>query len=256
MVVEDNPVNQRVAARILEKAGFVVDVAGNGGDALIAVAAASYSAILMDCQMPEMDGFEATMELRLREEPGQHTPIIAMTAGAMADDRDKCLAAGMDDYISKPVNAQELRSLVARWVGGVPSDEPRRDQPQPAPRGRLNEATLVGLRELGAEHLCSLITLFIEDGGERTVRLRRVLEQGDRVELRKTAHSLKGSALSFGASELAALCARLESQAGVAADARFEAMLVTAVEVEFAQVCHELRERSDLGAALTQLTGT
>jgi|GEM_PF-6359042 len=119
LVVDDSRVNQRVATRILENMGHRVDVAGNGVEAVAAVRGDAYAAVLMDCQMPEMDGFEATMAIRRLEGTAKHTPIIAMTAGAMKGDEEKCIAAGMDAYISKPVNPERLALILARLVPSV-----------------------------------------------------------------------------------------------------------------------------------------
>ncbi len=119
LVVDDNPVNQRVSLRMLEKMGHAVDVADNGVDALAAHARVRYDVVLMDCQMPLMDGFEATRQIRQREGSERHTPIIAMTAGAMAGDEEKCLASGMDAYLSKPVKPETLAAMVAHWTSGV-----------------------------------------------------------------------------------------------------------------------------------------
>ena len=116
LVVDDNPVNQRVAVRMLEKMGHIVDIADNGIGALAAIGRVKYDAVLMDCQMPQMDGFEATREIRRREGADRHTIVIAMTAGAMAGDQDKCLAAGMDAYLSKPVKADKLAAMVTLWT--------------------------------------------------------------------------------------------------------------------------------------------
>ncbi len=116
LLVEDNPVNQKVAVKMLEKLGCRVDVAGNGKEAVAALERIRYALVFMDCQMPEMDGFEATKLIREREGPDRHTPIIAMTANAMAEDRDNCLNAGMDDFISKPVTAQILASVLNSWL--------------------------------------------------------------------------------------------------------------------------------------------
>lgn len=116
LLVEDNTVNQRVASRILEKLGYRFEVVPNGLRALESVRSTSYLAILMDCQMPEMDGFEATAEIRKLERNGERVPIIAMTALAMNGDRERCLAAGMDDYISKPVHVEELHTVLTRWI--------------------------------------------------------------------------------------------------------------------------------------------
>jgi len=114
LVVEDSIVNQMVAVRLLKKLGYDADVAANGLEAIDAVERSSYHAVLMDCQMPEMDGFEATRRLREREQgQGKHLPIIAMTANAMTGDREICLEAGMDDYLSKPIDTKELASKLA-----------------------------------------------------------------------------------------------------------------------------------------------
>lgn len=116
LVVDDNPVNQKVAVKMLEKLGHRVDVAGNGQEALTALARHRYNLVFMDCQMPEMDGFETTRMIRTHEQPGDHLPIIAMTANAMHGDREHCLSAGMDDFVSKPVKSQDLSTVLSRWL--------------------------------------------------------------------------------------------------------------------------------------------
>jgi len=116
LVAEDSQVNQIVAARALERSGCRVEVVSDGRQALEAMLATRFDAVLMDCQMPELDGYEATAEMRKREPPGQHTPVIAMTAQAMDGDRERCLAAGMDDFISKPMRHADLVEKLRLWI--------------------------------------------------------------------------------------------------------------------------------------------
>jgi signal transduction histidine kinase/CheY-like chemotaxis protein len=134
LVVEDSPVNRLVTARVLERCGFRAHVVNDGREALDALSMQSYDAVLMDCQMPELDGYEATRELRRREGDGRRTPVIAMTAHAMTGDRERCLAAGMDDYIAKPVRSQALVAILARWIA-------RDDQSGPEQAATPAEAT-------------------------------------------------------------------------------------------------------------------
>jgi CheY-like chemotaxis protein len=117
LVAEDNSVNQRVAALTLERLGYRCTIAANGREALAALERSQFDAVLMDCQMPELDGFETTRRIRAAEvRSGAHLPVIAMTANAMAGDREACLAAGMDDYVAKPFSPQELLEILERWM--------------------------------------------------------------------------------------------------------------------------------------------
>ena len=219
LVVEDNPINQQVASGWLQRLGCRADVAANGFEALDALHRIAYSAVLMDCQMPEMDGFQATAEIRRREGSARRTPIIAMTANAMKGDRERCLAAGMDDYISKPVHIEELQAALCRALGQTgashSSGEPERGAAKqhhsngPIDRSRL--ARLLPLNRPGREHAVDeLIAQFVADAPLRFIALREAAAQHDTTGLNETAHALRGAADHFGALEVVALCEQIE----------------------------------------------
>jgi signal transduction histidine kinase/DNA-binding response OmpR family regulator/HPt (histidine-containing phosphotransfer) domain-containing protein len=241
LVVDDNPVNQRVAARMLEKMGHRVDVAVNGIEAIAAVSRIPYAAVLMDCQMPQMDGFEATMEIRRREGADRHTPIIAMTAGAMAGDAEKCLAAGMDAYISKPVNAEALAATLGSWVKstGSPGPVPAVSSPETP---LLDESILAGLRSLGAATFDGLVRLFLEDGAARVAALREAAAGGDAHAIAELAHSLKGSSGTMGAKVLADRCSDLQAVAS-SGDLAAAVGLIETIGDEFERAGAALRAR-------------
>jgi CheY-like chemotaxis protein/HPt (histidine-containing phosphotransfer) domain-containing protein len=231
LVVEDNPVSQRVAARNLEKLGYRVDVAANGVEALDAVDRQSYAVVLMDCQMPEMDGYTATEEIRRQEAGDDHLPIIALTAGAMSEDRERALAAGMDDYLAKPLMVDELAAAVRRWVptpgpeaaetiadgSPGPSEVPDTDQPD-GDQADLDPATIVDLRDLGGTGLLDeLVSLFREDVDRYLDVFAHALADHDPGALRQASHSFRASSANLGAIRLAAAAARIE-QLGEAGD--------------------------------------
>jgi CheY-like chemotaxis protein len=253
LVVDDNPVNQRVSLRMLEKLGHSVDVADNGIGALAALGRVHYDAVLMDCQMPDMDGFDATREIRRREGSERHTPIIAMTAGAMSGDEEKCLDAGMDAYLSKPVKARALADMVARWTASGPQSTLGAAQVHPI-RGLLDQTYVSGLRDLGADEFDKLVRLFLKDGTTRMLGLRQAQADNDTRAMVKLAHSLKGSASSFGAGSLAARCGELQARASLA-DAAEDARLIDNVEAEFALASAALREELAPAAATARSDG-
>jgi CheY-like chemotaxis protein/HPt (histidine-containing phosphotransfer) domain-containing protein len=215
LVVEDNPVSQKVAARNLEKLGYRVDVAGNGVEALEAVERQSYAVVLMDCQMPEMDGYTATAEIRRREAGGTRLPIIALTAGAMGGDEERALAAGMDGYLAKPMKVEELAAVVGRWAPiGNPSPVepvPAEDDPSDDPRPDLDQTVIAGLRDLGGSSLLDeLVALFRDEVGGYRSAFDQALADHDPEALRRASHAFKGSSASVGATRLAAIAATIE----------------------------------------------
>ena len=193
LLVEDNEVNQLVAVAMLEKHGYDVDVVGDGRAALDAVADRPYDAVLMDCQMPVMDGYTATAELRRRDHGGDRLPIIALTAHAFDGERERCLAAGMDDFVAKPVRADVLTAALERHI-----------EPPPLDTARLLEA--VGSDELVAQ----IVELFLAQAATHLDTIVRAIATGDADTITRTAHTLKGSAATVGATAVTRAAAALE----------------------------------------------
>jgi hypothetical protein len=228
LVVEDNPLNQLVAQGLVATLGYPMDIVDNGAEALRAIRNTSYLAVLMDCHMPVLDGFEATRELRRREGGGRRLPVIAMTAGAMADDRDRCAAAGMDDFVSKPVTLAALRSALARCDGTPAVHRPAFDSTTSAPdrpagdrsswddEPALDLGRITQLRQLGSmggtDLLARLVRLFTRDAEIGLTAIRDAAGSQSVTALHQALHKLKGAAANMGANRVAALCRQLEDQ--------------------------------------------
>ncbi len=214
LVVEDNPVNQKVTMLMLERLGATPSVASDGFEALAAIEQATYDLVLMDCHMPEMDGFEATARVRRLDGDRGQVPIIALTASATAQDRERCLEAGMDDFLGKPVDRRQLGEILDRWLS--PGRVETRSPPQViATLERpplLDEDRLAMLAaDLGDGVLAELVDVFHSDTQGYVDRILRSSTAADRSARVRAAHSLKGACLNVGASSLAALARRLES---------------------------------------------
>ena len=210
LLAEDNPMNQKVALRLLEQLGYRADVATNGLEAIEALERQPYDVVLMDVQMPELDGLDATRQIceRWPEESRPH--IVAMTANALPEDREACFAAGMNDYVAKPIRAEELVAALKRvkpLVGGDGGS---------AALGyvSLDDDALKNLRDLGGdEFLGEVIDAFLADAPELIATLRRSLDERSSEELRRAAHTLKSNGATLGAAQFAELCRTLEQQA-------------------------------------------
>jgi signal transduction histidine kinase/DNA-binding response OmpR family regulator/HPt (histidine-containing phosphotransfer) domain-containing protein len=236
LVVEDNIVNQKLAVRMVEKLGYQPDVVENGQEALTALAKGDYAAILMDCQMPVMDGFETTRHIREHEasmtsrdssdghanrsdtapQATPHIPIIAVTANAMQGDRERCLATGMDDYLAKPIKLDELRSTLARWVS-APPDVVVSAKQKPVPttadptRGIFDPTKMYQNIGSDSELFAQLVCLFLDRHQTMLTDIRTALADGDSIAVERTAHTFKGTAGNLCASEVALTAGRLEA---------------------------------------------
>ena len=245
LLTEDNVVNQRLALRLLEKMGYRADVAGNGIEALEALERQTYDLVLMDVQMPEMDGVEATARILERWPDGQRPRIVAMTAEAMHGDREGFLAAGMDDYVAKPIRTHDLIAAIKRTPSraGATAPLPATGEPSAA----VDATVLARLTEsMGGDEdfVAELIERFVADSPELVASARRGLEAGDPGEVRRAAHTLKSNAATFGAHGLADRSRGLEeaARAGVLEDGPAQ---IDAIDAELERVHAALRSLAD-----------
>jgi two-component system, sensor histidine kinase and response regulator len=241
LLAEDNAVNQRVALKVLERWGHTVEVVETGTAALEAVEARRFDLVLMDMQMPEMDGFDAVAAIRAKEQgSGRHVPIVAMTAHAMKGDRERCLEAGADGYVAKPFRRADLRQAIARAVPDALTAPPA-TAPVPAetgdvvpgagPRPGLDEAAILDRVEGDRALLAEVVDLFVADSPSLLGALQTAVDAGDPTALKAAAHTLKGSAANFGPSRLVELALELE-ELGRAGDAASAAAVLAELERE------------------------
>jgi len=231
LVAEDNAVNQKVALLLLKELGFSAHVVGNGREAIEAITRTNYSLVLMDCQMPEVDGMEATEKIRRIEAmTGRHVPVVAMTAHAMQGDREKCIAAGMDDYISKPVTASKLNEILVHWLPHATSEpvlkteKQSQDQLQSAhhfspdhqeiPGWEDRQPTPIDWEELnlscGKEGAVEILQIFVDSSRDIVHRLEKALNENDAPGVKNASHELRGASASVGSQKMATACKRLE----------------------------------------------
>jgi CheY-like chemotaxis protein/HPt (histidine-containing phosphotransfer) domain-containing protein len=229
LLAEDNGTNQIVALRILERIGYTAEVVENGNAVLAAFKGQMYDVVLMDIQMPEMDGLEATRQLRQDLDDGHQPYIIAMTANAMQGDREACLLAGMDDYISKPIRVEalvralnQIHSLKRDQMAGPSSKEQvpirQKEDSQISPDLSSSKLDQTALRDLyivlgeDFSYLAKLIDSFIEDAPKMLIDLEKAVDENNSKEVQRLAHSLKSNGNDFGATQLASLCKELEGK--------------------------------------------
>jgi CheY-like chemotaxis protein/HPt (histidine-containing phosphotransfer) domain-containing protein len=239
LLAEDNITNQQVAVGILKKMGLTADAVANGLEAVTALETLPYDLVLMDIQMPEMNGLEATRRIRdPRSAVRNHAiPIIAMTASAMQGDREKCLEAGMNDYVTKPVNVKDLAEKLAQWLpaeDGLQTPQPAAATPSSVPSAESQ--TPVYDREGFLDRLMgdsqtaqAVIEVFLDDIPKQIESLKLSLEANDEKTFERIAHSIKGAAANIGGEALCELAAEIEK---ACKDGRFDAVAGRCPELE------------------------
>ncbi len=250
LVAEDNVTNQIVARGMLEQAGLTVDMVDNGREAVAAAENCTYDLIFMDCQMPVMDGYEATGRIRrLEQQSGSAgVPVIALTAHAMKGDREHCLAVGMDDHLSKPFTEQQLTSLLQKWLHGSDGNETQQEQKQAAPVEQtasvIDESVLDNYRRIQQpgkpDIIKRLVDIYLGSSPDILRKISDAGAKGDMEQLWQSAHSLKSSSANLGAITLAALCEMVEemgrnNQGGNVSE------MIEKIEKEYTRVSRELQ---------------
>jgi CheY-like chemotaxis protein len=229
LIADDDPVSQLVLTRQLQARGYTVDVASNGREALELYGKGNYGAVFMDCQMPELNGYEATGAIREQEGTESHTPIIAMTAGARETDREQCAVSGMDDYVAKPLDQVRLDAALARrlpvYEAGVGQSNGSNGTGSPAQAvaALLQSSVLTDVFRHNSESRGYLIGVFVEESRARIAQLAAAEERGDNPTMQRLSHALKGSAGAVGARRMEQICAKihqavLEGRTGTASE--------------------------------------
>jgi CheY-like chemotaxis protein/HPt (histidine-containing phosphotransfer) domain-containing protein len=236
LLAEDNAINQRVALAILADLGFQADVAKSGVEALAALERNDYDLVLMDCQMPEMDGYQAARAIRapLSKVRNRELPIISVTAHALASHRDASLAAGMNDHLTKPIDRDQLAAVLDRWLS--PRMRAPASPPAPAPGGRLDREALIRRLSGDGSLAADLIAIFFDEVREKLAQLRSAANDGRMDVVQLTAHTIKGAAVNVHASRLAELASSIEALHDFA-DGRQAQRLIDELDGEFSALC-------------------
>jgi CheY-like chemotaxis protein/HPt (histidine-containing phosphotransfer) domain-containing protein len=253
LVAEDNPVMQELAVRRIRKMGLNAFAVGNGLEVLEALKKQEYALILMDCQMPDMDGFEATAAIRKEEAgAGKHTPIIAMTAAAMVGDREHCITAGMDDYLSKPVSPEQLTKMLQKWLPHKKQKRVLKERPVSDSAKSVTDAYTQGKTDglidmfqleslYGKNDVSMLLDSFIIESNNLAESIVKLTQERDAHQLAMQVHQLKGLAAVMTAETLAARCLDLEGAVKVHSWDEVEA-LSTPVFAELAKIVRYCKE--------------
>lgn len=243
LVVEDNKVNQKVLCLNLEKLAYSFDIANNGLEAIELLSKKSFDLILMDCQMPELDGYEATKRIRtLSNSQRAKIPIIALTANAIKGDREKCLEAGMNDYLTKPIDTKKLSMTLEKWI----AQASRMDSPTQTETPILSIEVIESIQSLQEpgkpDFLTQLISIYSETSNESMKQLKKAISINDMKALSSVAHSLKSSSANMGAQNMATLCFEFEAMGKKDVSQMPSEEKLKALENEYAKVIQELEK--------------
>ena len=241
LLAEDNSVNQLLATRLLEKRGHKVKVTSNGREALEALERNHYDLVFMDVQMPEMDGIEATVALREREKStGEHQPVIALTAMVIKGDRERCIAAGMDGYISKPIRQHELDEILDGYIANLEDIQSSIVEPKDEPEMLINEEELMDRIGNDVEFLAELVEVYRKEYPNQLAAARKAIASGDAEGLTRAGHALRGALANLAATGSAAAASSLE-QMGMEGDLSMAAVELDELESEMASVLAQLQ---------------
>jgi CheY-like chemotaxis protein len=256
LVAEDNTINQKLLLTLLSRMGYRADVASNGSEALAAVKRQAYDIILMDVQMPEMDGLEATRQVRIQLPREQQPRIVALTANAMLEDREACMSAGMDDYLAKPIQFEELHGVLIRYGqearknadggSGVAVSDDGSSRATPPPQGEDTQVDFRTLKEMedliGKESVDQLCGIYLQEGPRLLTLMEQALEEKDWTGLRLASHTLRGSSLNLGFNSVAKAAEQIETRCRDGGAPEVEGLLSEA-SAAVQWVCDKLRER-------------